>query len=113
MNKKIWNKSNAKKLFDCFMEIEKSQFPEYLHKAVDERKNIIERFILEFGADHVTICNYTNMMQFSSSITIDVFQYGRWKEGSININIGSEPQEYWANRINGTQKFDFEKWKWL
>ncbi len=112
MNQETWNKSGAKKLFDCFMEIEKSQYPEYYYEKLDERKSIIEKFIVEFGVDRVTINNYTNMMQFSSSITLDVFDSKRWQEGSIDISIGSESHEYWASRVNKNIKFNFQTWVW-
>jgi hypothetical protein len=123
MNVDTWNKSKAKVLFDCFMEIEKKSYPEYLHDRVDERTKRVEALIVAHGANHVTINNYTNMMQFSSSITIDTFSSGRWMDGNITIDIGSEPHELSAIRtrsefkvgtptIEINERFNFETMEW-
>ena len=111
MKKESWDKSYAKKLFECFMEIEKSQYPPQSFERLDHRKNLLEKFILEFGVNHLSITNYTNMMQILSSITVDVFDSKRWMEGSISVGVGSEPYELWATR--GEKVFDFNNWLWI
>ena len=108
-----------KKLFDVFMEIENSQYPEFMQEQLDMRTKLIEKLIEEFGVDHTTITvnTMTNMMlpMYSMSITLDTYVTSRSNEGDITIDIGSEPHEISAIRDNhkeGTQIFNFKEWKW-
>ncbi len=113
-NQETWNKSNAKKLFDCFMEVEKNQYPEYFHEKLDERAKLAEKFIIEFGNDNVRINNYTNMMLFSSAVILDTYIFYdelTKRHYNIDLNIGSEPHEIWATN-DRNQKFDFDSWEW-
>lgn len=110
MEENVWNKSGAKKLLACFMEIEASQYSPSCKPELDKRVALVEKLILDFGVDHATVTNYTNMMLVSSSIMLDVYISKRRVEGNIYIHIGSEPSELWATR--GDEKFDFESWSW-
>jgi len=120
MNIKEWNTSHAKKLLDCFLEIEENQYPEFHKVKAKIRSETVRKFIVEFGADHVTVNNYTNMMQLSSSITIDVYQTGGSLKGNIEIDLGSETHELYAKRNTWDSKklkhidqvFNFELWVW-
>lgn len=123
-----WNISDAKKLLDCFLEVEEDAFPEYHKEKAKERSKTVRKFILDYGVNHVTIKNYTNMMLEHSSLTIDVFDTERWMEGDITIYLGSETHELSANRTSKLfrfdsdlkrsvmkvteQKFNFKLWKW-
>lgn len=111
MNHDNWIKSRSKKLFDCFMDIEASQYHLHQQDKLNDRRKDAERLIVEFGCNHATITNYTNMMQMSSSITIDVFDSKRYMDGDLDIHIGSEAQELWATR--GGMRFDFQEWEWI
>ena len=120
MDKDQWDKSNAKKLFDCISDIEKNQYPPQHHTALDSRKDITEKFIIEFGGNRVRIITYTNMMQESHSVNLDVYSSSKFSGGNIGISWGSEPQELYARRVHYSFKnkkdvvevFDFFLWKW-
>jgi len=116
MNKEQWEKSHAKRLFDLFVELEKSSYPESKHENLDKRHEMAEKFIMEFGVNHVTVQNYTNMMQLCSAVTLDCFDSKRYTEGDIEVNLGSNPDEIWADRGGNFGKvqeyFDFNEWKW-
>lgn len=113
---------NSEKLLNCFLEIEENSFPEYYKVKAKERSETVRNFIKDFGVDHVTVNNYTNMMQFLSSITIDTFNSNNWMDGNITIDLGSETHELFANRIftdknsrpykSIKQIFNFKMWKW-
>lgn len=114
----------SKKLFDCLMEIENSQYPDCHQDVLKKRMSLLEKFIDEFGTNHVTINTYTNMMQSSLSITLDVFKSNKFISGDIIVDLGSEPYEIWAkrNRLNLNEDgnkgiyiseiFDFNDWTW-
>jgi hypothetical protein len=103
--------THAGKLLDYFLKIEEEQYPESLRQQVRTRHEKVVKFISEFGVDMVTLNTYTNMMQLSNSLTIDVFDSKRYGEGKINIDLGSEAWELWATR--GDKQFDFRSWKWI
>lgn len=114
MKKSDWNKSNAKKLFDCFMDIEENQYPKKFLLELKRRRDLVENLILKHGCNRVSITNYTNLGVWSSSISLDVFQSGKWQNGDIDIHIGSEPHEMFATRIRGKirEKFNFKTLRW-
>lgn len=110
---------NTERLLNCFLEVEESQYPECIRNKVIERHNIVRKFIDSFGCDYVTINTYTNMMQSHNSITLNVFNLN-YLNGSIAIDLGSEPQELFASRVHRNkeykkivQDFNFNKWKWI
>ncbi len=115
MNQTRWEKSSAKKLVDAFLEIEESQYPEIFLERLKYRHEQVRKLILEFGADYVRINNYSNMLQLSSSIIIDVFDPDNWRNGDMVIELGSEPHELGASRTKQgkLETFDFRNWKWV
>ena len=113
---------SAFKLLDCLLKIEEDSYPETIKESVIERSNIVRKFVKQFGVDRVTVNTHTNMMQNLHSITINVFNSGRWKEGNIIIDLGSEPDELWATKTIRTYLhpgykdvnywFNFKTWRW-
>jgi hypothetical protein len=89
---------NAKKLLQCFLDIEDSQYPEVFKDRLIERNNKVIDLIEKYGVNHVTVSTYTNMMQFLSSVTIDTFKGDAVVHYDLDIELGSEVQELSAHR---------------
>jgi hypothetical protein len=119
-------KDHGLKLLNCFLGIEESMYPKHRLDEAKKRSETVRKFVEEFGCNHVTVNNYTNMMQFSSSITIDRFKSEKYMNGDINIDLGSELHELFAKRIRTEypkeppfltkyikEVFDFKSWQWV
>jgi hypothetical protein len=98
-------------LIKVFLLVEGQQYPSHFKERLLEREKKIWRVIEDYGVNHVTLHTYTNMMQDLCTLTVDTFVSGRFMEGNLDIQIGSEPQELCCIRKGKWYDFDSESWK--